>query len=644
MFTKINVKDFKSITMLTPIDLHGLSILCGSNSSGKSSLIQVLLMLSQSFSGRYQDEPITLNGHLTQLGSFRDIKSYATKNDGISISFTLEMKDDYFGNAKSTMVNYDITFGAISRGKQGRDDEYHPSILKNKIVVYNLSEDGEKIETDRIVIELDSSSEEIMYTVTEFESPENNRIKVEYPDFKILGSKRCELVPTAFILEYNYIKKISSHVINFATNFMDSSRFQGTDIYHLDEQYLVLTNKFMRTILSIIVKERQEIYDSIVLPDSLISSQFYKDDESSHKSVELLNLKENIVNSTYNLRTQDIPPSFLHAETISLLDWHGFLGKLEDKTKKTLLELIDKNRALLQELWCESMQQETRQTFFNVRSLFDVENLLNVYFSRSVKYLGPLRMEPQAIYSSRGQYDPNSVGLKGEFTAAVLHKNKDRVISYLSPIITNGDLEFHTKAKPLRFACQEWLSYLGVIEEFSTKDRGKLGYELLVKTNKNDKWQDLTHVGVGVSQVLPIVLMFLISEQDDVLIFEQPELHLHPQVQSRLCDLFIAMVQSKRQCIIETHSEYLINRLRLRIAQERDGSLNKNTAMFFITKNNGYSEFSQIEINRFGSVIDWPTDFFDQTDREIEKILYEAGRKRKLEIGDKGRFSFEVKK
>ncbi|HCD9223053.1 TPA: DUF3696 domain-containing protein, partial [Klebsiella pneumoniae] len=159
----------------------------------------------------------------------------------------------------------------------------------------------------------------------------------------------------------------------------------------------------------------------------------------------------------------------------------------------------------------------------------------------------------------------------------------------------------------------------------------------------DEEWQDLTHVGVGVSQVLPIVIMFLLSDEDDILIFEQPELHLHPQVQSRLCDLFIAIARAERQCIIETHSEYLINRLRLRIAQEIDETIKNDVSMFFINKEHGVSDFKMVEINKYGSVIDWPVDFFDQTDREIERILFEASLKRKKEKKQIKSFSFEVK-
>ncbi|WP_142976078.1 AAA family ATPase, partial [Klebsiella pneumoniae] len=52
MLTELNIKNFKSIKMSQPIDLNRFSILCGSNSSGKSSLIQVILLICQSFSNR----------------------------------------------------------------------------------------------------------------------------------------------------------------------------------------------------------------------------------------------------------------------------------------------------------------------------------------------------------------------------------------------------------------------------------------------------------------------------------------------------------------------------------------------------------------------------------------------------------------
>ncbi|HBV7042568.1 TPA: DUF3696 domain-containing protein, partial [Klebsiella pneumoniae] len=337
------------------------------------------------------------------------------------------------------------------------------------------------------------------------------------------------------------------------------------------------------------------------------------------------------------------PDAFFNKDKISIVDWREFISELDDKARKSLIDLITRNRLVLQDIWCDAMPNKTDVAVYNAKEFLDAEYSLNMYFSRSVKYLGPLRMEPQALYTSFGHLDPNTVGLKGEYTAAVLHKNRDKHIEYLSPSIVNGSLALKPKSELFKYACLEWLSYLGVIQDFKTSDKGKLGYELNVKINKDEEWQDLTHVGVGVSQVLPIVIMFLLSDEDDILIFEQPELHLHPQVQSRLCDLFIAIARAERQCIIETHSEYLINRLRLRIAQEIDETIKNDVSMFFINKEHGVSDFKMVEINKYGSVIDWPVDFFDQTDREIERILFEASLKRKKEKKQIKSFSFEVK-
>src|SRR5580698_5246676 len=104
---------------------------------------------------------------------------------------------------------------------------------------------------------------------------------------------------------------------------------------------------------------------------------------------------------------------------------------------------------------------------------------------------------------------------------------------------------------------------------------GKLGHELKVTTHGVERPHDLTNVGVGVSQVLPIVVMCLLAPVDSTMILEQPELHLHPAVQARLADFFLSIAKAGKQCIVETHSEYLINRLRLRSVQAMDDELSE---------------------------------------------------------------------
>ncbi|HDZ2966624.1 TPA: AAA family ATPase, partial [Klebsiella pneumoniae] len=190
MLTELNIKNFKSIKMSQPIDLNRLSILCGSNSSGKSSLIQVILLICQSFSNRYQNDSIILNGHLVRLGAFLDIKNHFSEEDVINISFTLPIKSTRYKNQDSKIFKCELSIG-LDSGKTGAD-EYHPLILSNKFSIQVLDEEGEGIETDYIEVEYDDDShdKDWPYSVVSFKSSEMNRMEIEYPEFEVLGTYR----------------------------------------------------------------------------------------------------------------------------------------------------------------------------------------------------------------------------------------------------------------------------------------------------------------------------------------------------------------------------------------------------------------------------------------------------------------------
>jgi predicted ATPase len=254
------------------------------------------------------------------------------------------------------------------------------------------------------------------------------------------------------------------------------------------------------------------------------------------------------------------------------------------------------------------------------------------YFSQSVKYLGPLRDEPKALYPLGNSADPFDIGLKGENTAAVLDLHKARFVRFIPPTAFTEPAIPSDAAitRTLQAATSEWLRYLGVAESVDSQDRGKLGHELKVRIDQTAGDQDLTHVGVGVSQVLPILVMCLLAEPDTALLFEQPELHLHPKVQTLLGDFFLSMALMKKQCIIETHSEYLINRLRFRAAAAApEKSVADQMTIYFVEKKDGRSQFRSVVVNDYGAIQDWPEGFFDQSQREAEETLKAAVKKRR---------------
>jgi predicted ATPase len=91
------------------------------------------------------------------------------------------------------------------------------------------------------------------------------------------------------------------------------------------------------------------------------------------------------------------------------------------------------------------------------------------------------------------------------------------------------------------------------------------------------------------------------------------------------------MALLNKQCLIETHSEYLINRLRFRAAEAPTDSLSKLIKLYFVEKYNNVTHYRDVVINQYGAIVDWPTGFFDQSQREVEDILLAATRKAKSE-------------
>jgi predicted ATPase len=127
---------------------------------------------------------------------------------------------------------------------------------------------------------------------------------------------------------------------------------------------------------------------------------------------------------------------------------------------------------------------------------------------------------------------------------------------------------------------------------------------------------DLTDVGFGVSQILPIIVECLRMAEGETIILEQPEIHLHPSLQSKLADFFICMAKSGKNLVVETHSEHFINRLCLRIAQEESNDTRNLINILFVSydEENKSSIAKPIEINKYGEIENWPVGFFDEND------------------------------
>jgi predicted ATPase len=100
------------------------------------------------------------------------------------------------------------------------------------------------------------------------------------------------------------------------------------------------------------------------------------------------------------------------------------------------------------------------------------------------------------------------------------------------------------------------------------------------------------------------------------------------------------MTLLEKQCIVESHSEYLVNRLRYLAAVGPGAEVSSNTILYFVEKKKGRSSYRPIHINEFGVIPDWPKGFFDENEETSAALLKAAMAKRKSRKKDADKSSY----
>jgi predicted ATPase len=160
-----------------------------------------------------------------------------------------------------------------------------------------------------------------------------------------------------------------------------------------------------------------------------------------------------------------------------------------------------------------------------------------------------------------------------------------------------------------------------VIDAFNVEEikSGTNMYQVRVMKDIDSAPVLITDVGFGVSQILPIITLCYYVPDYSTVIIEQPEIHLHPLVQSGLADVFIDAVKKKNiQLIIESHSEHLLRRLQLRIAEEKIP--NDDVKLYFCSTEKDQSKITNIQMDSFGNIKNWPNDFFGSEYKDIVEM------------------------
>jgi predicted ATPase len=257
-----------------------------------------------------------------------------------------------------------------------------------------------------------------------------------------------------------------------------------------------------------------------------------------------------------------------------------------------------------------------------------VGNFRNIF--NKVKYLGPLReRSPSNIFNQNFTSSPTMpLGRSGEHFVNYFHEMQQKEVYRLFPERHEGG-EFMEGLGTLKSHFAGWLNYFEIANYFRTSinDKGLISagvvpYDNLKQVDNEAMSFGIENVGVGFSQLAPIILLCLSAEIDDTVIIEQPELHIHPEIQRKLGDFFMSMSQHIN-LIIETHSDHLINRLRVNVADEEYDFSSHNLAITFAEKINGSTHYRKAKLNEHGSydMGDYPKGFFNQATKDTLRMI-----------------------
>ncbi|HLP47451.1 MAG TPA: DUF3696 domain-containing protein [Candidatus Kapabacteria bacterium] len=229
-------------------------------------------------------------------------------------------------------------------------------------------------------------------------------------------------------------------------------------------------------------------------------------------------------------------------------------------------------------------------------------NAMKLLFNKldsKINYISSFRLYPERTY-----YETTKTDLKvGKFGE-----------DYVNQVIlweTQNSKEYNVLI--------EIMKKLYLLEEIKSERLEGGRFELVVKVNKGGVSASLGDVGFGISQFLPIMVADLQLGEQSTLFVAQPEIHLHPSVQAEFGNYMVDQIKSaKKNYLIETHSEYLLNRVRLAIVK---GEISKDDVKVYYFQNDGDDVHThRLEFTTDGRILNAPKDFFRTYQMDVMDI------------------------
>lgn len=277
--------------------------------------------------------------------------------------------------------------------------------------------------------------------------------------------------------------------------------------------------------------------------------------------------------------------------------------------------------------------QTNRQTdvYGEAKSSLDSKQPL---FANNFQYLNANRIEPQSIHkkSYTNVVTMNNIGSQGQYTVDYLETRGNENVAfqnYIHPktLSSRSSQGLVTKDERLINQVNLWMREISPDVSVSitnvSSDLVKLEYEFEQPTYGKTMAFKPENVGFGISYSLHVVVALLKAKPGDLLIIENPESHIHPRGQAELGKLIALVAQNDVQVIIETHSDHVLNGIRVGVKETP--ALKDRTQLFYFKKivepSEQYSKVTNIEIDKNGTLSDYPENLLAEWSNQLSKLI-----------------------
>lgn len=232
------------------------------------------------------------------------------------------------------------------------------------------------------------------------------------------------------------------------------------------------------------------------------------------------------------------------------------------------------------------------------------------YRQRNLQYLSCHRIGPENLYEENMDIN-EQLGTDGKYAISYLNKHGGEP---LETELCKGRTDF-----TLLGQVNWWLNYITQTEISTERIIGADAVRAYYRMNEVNNLRPI-NVGSGISYLISILVMCMASPKNSILIIENPEIHLHPSAQAKVCELLYFLSQHERQIFVETHSDHIFNGFRAGIAtQEMD--MESINIQFVYMNNENTTEIMRVKIGKYGAIENQRENLFDQFDLDLNRMI-----------------------